>query len=405
MSSREGLTVDVVAKLLRRTALNPWLAVPLAMFLARGQAKGSPPLASASAPELHHALCVAAWSCALAGVILSINDWLNKWSANNWTATASLDWNWNREIALVTGASGGIGASIVQQLLARNPKTKIVVVDYSPLMWEPPAGTSVSYYQCDLSDACAVRALCSRIRSDVGHPTVLINNAGLCRGFTVMEGTYNDVELTVRTNLIAPFLLAKEVLPNMVKTNHGHIMHISSMSSLIPPARVADYAATKAGISALHEVRYLHHNYVSPFIDHGDQGSSTGIDARPQRPQCPPVSRNLQLHQDAPFQGGYKTIWVSVPPSPCRFSWRGPCGRLIQRLWKDHLHAWNDALRSHAGKLMSFFFSRYVADSFVLITQRGAPEWIMRAVREGTQSLGVDFKGRQKVDGKTGRLS
>jgi NAD(P)-dependent dehydrogenase (short-subunit alcohol dehydrogenase family) len=225
--------------------------------------------------------------------MLCLNDWLNKWSANNWTATASQDWNWNTEIALITGASGGIGASIVQQLLARNPKTKIVVVDYSPLTWEPLAGTSVSYYQCDLSDSCAVRALCSRIRSEVGHPTVLVNNAGLCRGFTVMEGTYNDVELTVRTNLIAPILLAKEVLPNMVKTNHGHIMHVSSMSSLIPPARVADYAATKAGISALHEVITISPSSDGPFIDHGNPGSSTGIDTRPQRPQCPPVSRHL----------------------------------------------------------------------------------------------------------------
>ncbi|KAL2127408.1 hypothetical protein VTI74DRAFT_10800 [Chaetomium olivicolor] len=195
-------------------------------------------------------------------VILSINDWLNKWSANNWTATEPSDWNWNKEIVLVTGASGGIGASIVQQLLARNPRTKIVVVDHIPLTWKPQAGTSVSYYQCDLSDLSAVRALCSQIRSEVGHPTVLVNNAGLCRGFTVMEGTYHDVELTVRTNLVAPFLLIKEVLPHMVETNHGHIMNVSSMSSLVPPARVADYAATKAGINALHEALQLELKHV-----------------------------------------------------------------------------------------------------------------------------------------------
>jgi NAD(P)-dependent dehydrogenase (short-subunit alcohol dehydrogenase family) len=189
-------------------------------------------------------------------ISLSVNDWLNKWSANNWTETKPTDWNWDEEIALVTGASGGIGASIVQQLIARNRKTRVIVVDYSPLAWTPPFGTRISYYQCDLSDSSAVKALCSRIRSEVGHPTVLVNNAGLCRGLTVMDGTYHDVELTVRTNLVAPFLLAKEVLPNMVKTNHGHILNVSSMSSLIPPARVADYAATKAGINALHEVRH-----------------------------------------------------------------------------------------------------------------------------------------------------
>ncbi len=257
MFSREGLTVDVVARFLRRTALSPWLAVPMSTFIAWVRAKDFQFFDLSSVPELHQALSVAAWACAMAGVSLSVNDWLNKWSANNWTATSPSDWNWNQEIALITGASGGIGASIVQQLLARNPKTRIVIVDYSPLTWKPPHGTKVSYYQCDLSDSVAIKALCSQIRTEIGHPTVLVNNAGLCRGSTVMEGTYHDVELTVRTNLIAPFLLAKEVLPNMVKTNHGHIMNVSSMSSLIPPARVADYAATKAGISALHEVRYV----------------------------------------------------------------------------------------------------------------------------------------------------
>ncbi|KAG7289922.1 hypothetical protein NEMBOFW57_006299 [Staphylotrichum longicolle] len=206
---------------------------------------------------MHHAIYTGAFLCALASILLSVNDWLNKWSANNWAETKPTDWNWDEEIVLVTGASGGIGASIVQQLIARNPKTRIIVVDYSPLTWKPPIGTRISYYQCDLSDSSAIKALCSGIRSEVGHPTVLVNNAGLCRGFTVMEGTYHDVELTVQTNLIAPFLLVKEVLPNMVKTNHGHILNVSSMSSIIPPARVADYAATKAGISALHEALQL----------------------------------------------------------------------------------------------------------------------------------------------------
>jgi hypothetical protein len=219
-----------------------------------GTSQSLPASRLVSAPEMHQALCVAAGLCALAGVILSVNDWLNKWSANNWTANEPPDWDWSKEIVLITGASGGIGASMAQQLLARNPKTNIIV-DYIPMTWKPPAGTSVSYYQCDLSDSSAVRSLCSRMRSEVGHPTVLVNNAGLCRGFTVMEGTYHDVELTVRTNLIAPFLLIKEVLPHMVKTHHGHIMNVSSMSSMIPPPRVADYAATKAGINAMHEGR------------------------------------------------------------------------------------------------------------------------------------------------------
>ena len=252
--SREGLTIDVVARSLRRTILNPWLVVP-----------ASAALGWAPAPAGLHPLRPAAYACALLGTVLSINDWLNKWSSNNWERVGSSDWDWNKEVVVITGGSGGIGASIAQELIARNPRTTIAIVDYVPLTWTPKPDAKVSYYQCDLSDADAIKALVARIRENLGHPTVLVNNAGLCRGATVMEGTYGDVELTVKTNLIAPFLLVKEVLPHMVKTNHGHIINVSSVSSLFPPARVADYAATKAGLTALHEVLSRQIPSIAPF--------------------------------------------------------------------------------------------------------------------------------------------
>jgi hypothetical protein len=243
MPSREGLTADVLARILRRTALNPWLAVPLSALLAF-----QPP--NTVIPILQQA----ARACALAALALSLNDALNHWSANNWTATAPSDWDWDKEIVLVTGAAGGIGASVVQHLLKRNINTRVVAVDYAPLAWTPPPKARVSYYQCDLSDSAAIRRLCDTVRREVGEVTVLVNNAGLCRGRTVMEGGYGDVEVTVRTNLVAPMLLAKEVLPGMVRRDHGHVVSVSSMSAVVPPAGVADYAATKAGVCAVHEV-------------------------------------------------------------------------------------------------------------------------------------------------------
>lgn len=241
--SREGLTIDVVARALRRSILNPWLAIPLSVVL-RWKGKTA---------DLH-LLQLAAYVCAVVGMTLAVNEWLNKWSANNWKANFHSNWDWDKEVVVITGGSSGIGESIAQTLLARNQKTTVVIVDYVPLTWTPNEGAKMSYYKCDLSSSVAIRELASQIRSEVGHPTVLVNNAGLCRGSTVMDGSYGDVELTVRTNLIAPFLLVKEFLPHMVRINHGHIVNVSSVSSLFPPARVADYAATKAGITALHEV-------------------------------------------------------------------------------------------------------------------------------------------------------
>lgn len=83
---------------------------------------------------------------------------------------------------------------------------------------------------------------------------VVVNNAGLSRGQTVVEGSYSDNIITLKTNLLAPFLLSKEFLPSMVRQNHGHIVNVASMSAYIPPPGIADYAASKAGLIAFHEV-------------------------------------------------------------------------------------------------------------------------------------------------------
>jgi short-subunit dehydrogenase len=84
--------------------------------------------------------------------------------------------------------------------------------------------------------------------------TVVVNNAGLSRGQTIVEGTYSDNIITLKTNLLAPFLLSKEFLPNMIQQNHGHIFNVASMSAYIPPPGIADYAASKAGLIAFNEV-------------------------------------------------------------------------------------------------------------------------------------------------------
>ncbi|ETS73028.1 hypothetical protein PFICI_15203 [Pestalotiopsis fici W106-1] len=255
--SREGFTIDVAAAFVRRIVFNPALAVTAAVaqtmihfiqvsynddFLQQTP-KFTWPLASS----------VSLW--VLLSILLWANDYLNDGYANNWAADPL--WDWSKEIVLITGASSGIGASIVQHLIQRNPRATIVILDYSPMSWTPPPVSKIHFYQCDLSHSSVIKAISEKIRQEVGHPTVLVNNAGLSRGFTVMDGSYADVDVTIRTNLLAPFLLTKEFLPYLVQHNHGHIMNISSMSSIMPPAGIADYAATKSGINALHQVRWF----------------------------------------------------------------------------------------------------------------------------------------------------
>ena len=253
---REGIHIDPIFRALRDTILNPY--VTFASYLIIISTLSSQSVEGVSgrniAEWLRHA---AKWmlSATVAGALLSVNRILNTSSLNNWVKADSQ--SWDSEIAVITGGSSGIGASVVQQLLEREPDTRVVVIDFRPLEFTPPANSKIHYYHCDLSKVDALRAVCERVRTEVGSPTILVNNAGLTNGQTIMGGKYHDVELTFKTNIIAPFLLAKEFLPAMVARNHGHIVGISSLSAVVTPARLADYGATKQGVLTLQNVGHL----------------------------------------------------------------------------------------------------------------------------------------------------
>lgn len=250
---REGFYLDTLAEWTRATILNPYLS-SAGFITAKGCLHFLRKANGASSPALEY-LAGSLLYLTIIGSGLCVNDSLNIGCLNNWVKDTS--WDWSEEVVVITGGSSGIGASVTHQLLSRNARTVIVIVDYSPLAFTPPPSARLHYFQCDLSDADALQETCVKIKNEVGPPTVLINNAGVTRGATVADGSYHDVQFTFRTNVIAPFLLTKEFLPHMIKRNHGHVVGISSMSAIISPARLADYAASKAGILALSEVSTL----------------------------------------------------------------------------------------------------------------------------------------------------
>lgn len=250
MSSGRAITLDAVVATVRRWVLNPKIAAPLALGLHWQPVFAL--LLSRVAERRAAKLRSRVRLVAAVSVVMAVNEYLNEQFANNWVSDTM--WNWDDEIVVVTGGSSGLGASITQRLLARNRRTRIVIIDYQPLLWTPPADAHVFLYRCDLSDSSALRATCLLVRREIGHPSVLFNNAGLARGLTVLESKPADVEMTIRTNLIAPFLLAKEFLPEMVRRDHGHIVNTGSLSALMSAANLVDYSATRAGLAALHEV-------------------------------------------------------------------------------------------------------------------------------------------------------
>ncbi|KAH8697707.1 short chain dehydrogenase/reductase family protein [Talaromyces proteolyticus] len=345
---REGLYIDPIVTGLRRTILHP-LCTLILLCIVQGKKFGT----GTASPYQKLVQFIAA-----ASTILWLNDYLSAKSRNNWTVDTT--WNWKRELVVVTGGSGGIGAGVAQRLAAMG--ARVVVFDIIPLTYKP--GDHIRYYKCDLSDEKEIAALCETVRSEIGHPTVLVNNAGLSRGRTVIEGTYSDNSITLKTNLLAPFFLTKEFLPAMIRQNHGHIFNVASMSAYIPPPGLGDYAASKAGLIAFHE--------------------------------C--LAQELRL-QNAPKVRTSLAV-LSFTKTPL-FKGETNQPRFLMPLL--HVETVVDAIVD----TLDSGFSRtiFLPGIFGYFAGlRGAPDWVQNLVRSGTKSLKVDFKGRQEIDPKTGRL-
>ncbi|KAF4455482.1 hypothetical protein F53441_2272 [Fusarium austroafricanum] len=236
---REGFCADVVVRLIRQTALNPALLLPL-VLLARLTKQGQDlsilhPRASGHLKTL---LCVA----------------LARWASNWWSDKTRNNWvddnyDWEREIVLVTGGAGGIGGRIVK--LFEEMGVKVVVLDVQPMSFEVAA--NVHHFQCDLRSPENVEAVAEKIRAQVGHPTVVINVAGVVRGKTILESEPSDVRFTFDVNTFAPFWVAKTFVPDMVANNHGMFVTLTSYASWLTIPNLVDYGASKAAALAFHE--------------------------------------------------------------------------------------------------------------------------------------------------------
>ncbi|OQV01985.1 hypothetical protein CLAIMM_07250 [Cladophialophora immunda] len=181
------------------------------------------------------------------GVLYKLNRYLSRLVLNNFVKDTS--WDWEREIVLISGGSSGIGQEMVRQFGERN--IKVVVLDVNPP--QTPLPTCATFYKTDVTSSQDIRDVAAKIRKDVGDPTVLINNAGVANGKTILDETEEQLQRTFDVNILAHFKMVKEFLPDMIKKNHGHVVTIASMSSFATWAGVTSYAATKAAALAFHE--------------------------------------------------------------------------------------------------------------------------------------------------------
>ncbi|WCM94190.1 SDR family oxidoreductase [Acidovorax sp. NCPPB 2350] len=144
-------------------------------------------------------------------------------------------------VAVVTGASNGIGRAIAEALLARD--RAVVNLDYALPDWRHPLLTS---YQADLTDEAATREAARQI-AELHCVTALVNNAGATRPGSIDTATTEHLDDVVGLHLRAPLLLVQAFLPTLRACGHGRIVNMASRAALGKGERVV-YSATKAGM-------------------------------------------------------------------------------------------------------------------------------------------------------------
>lgn len=160
------------------------------------------------------------------------------------------------KIAVVTGASRGIGKAIASELAERGYK---VIINYCGSRTRAEqtaeeicaAGGEARAIQCDVSDYIACEAFISDIIKEEGRIDVLVNNAGITRDGLLMKITEEDFDAVINTNLKGCFHCMRFVSRQMLKQRSGKIINLSSVSGVSGNAGQANYAASKAGVIGL----------------------------------------------------------------------------------------------------------------------------------------------------------
>ena len=185
-----------------------------------------------------------------------------------------------QKVALVTGASRGIGRAAAKKLAEAG---MFVIVNYcgsaekaeETVREIQEKGGKAAAVQCDVSDFGACEAMMQEIIRVYGRLDVLVNNAGITRDGLVMKMSEEDFDAVLNTNLKGAFHCIRHCARQMLKQKSGRIINISSVSGVMGNAGQANYSASKAGIIGLTKAvarelasRKITVNAVAPgFID------------------------------------------------------------------------------------------------------------------------------------------
>ena len=159
-------------------------------------------------------------------------------------------------IALVTGASRGIGRAVALALAAEGADVAVNYAGSEKAAQEVAEairamGRRALVVQADVSDAEAVQKMVAAVTSEFGRIDILVNNAGITRDGLLMRMKDEDWEAVLKTNLTGVYNCTKAVAKGMMKQRYGRIINMTSVVGVTGNAGQANYAAAKAGVIGL----------------------------------------------------------------------------------------------------------------------------------------------------------
>ena len=159
------------------------------------------------------------------------------------------------KIALVTGAGHGIGFYMAKALAdagativfntSRKESVDTAILEFKKL------GIDAIGFVCDVTNEQAVKQMIKEIESEVGVIDILVNNAGIIKRIPMCDMEVSEFTKVLDVDLVAPFIMAKAVIPSMIKKGGGKIINVCSMMSELGRETVSAYAAAKGGLKML----------------------------------------------------------------------------------------------------------------------------------------------------------
>lgn len=166
-----------------------------------------------------------------------------------------IDFSLQGKIALVTGASYGIGFSIASAFARQGAvivfnDVKQELVDKGLAAYKE-AGIEAHGYVCDVTNEEQVGNFVDQVTKEIGHINILVNNAGIIKRIPMCEMTAAQFRQVIDIDLNGPFIMAKAIIPDMIEQGGGKIINICSMMSELGRETVSAYAAAKGGLKML----------------------------------------------------------------------------------------------------------------------------------------------------------